>query len=144
MKKLKVTKAIDMALVPAGSKTKHLSWITHTTKAIHHHHHDHHHDHQENELVVTTVFPFDNTWIYDQPNNSSMSDKIKILQYKSVLAITGAIRGSSKETLHQDIGLESWRNRRQLRRMSYVYKIILTKLPPYLYVLIPPPQRTHC
>ena len=30
-----------------------------------------------------------------------------ILHYKSVLAITGAIRGSSKETLHQDVGLES-------------------------------------
>ena len=27
--------------------------------------------------------------------------------------------------------------------MSYLYKIILTKLPPYLYELIPPLQRSH-
>ena len=34
-------------------------------------------------------------------------------------------------------------NRRWLRRMSYLYKIILTKSPPYLYELIPPLQRSH-
>ena len=27
--------------------------------------------------------------------------------------------------------------------MSYLYKIISTKLPPYLYELIPPLQRSH-
>ena len=35
--------------------------------------------------------------IYDQPNNSSLSDKIESVQYNAVLAITGAIRGTSKE-----------------------------------------------
>ena len=33
--------------------------------------------------------------IYDQPNNSSLSDKIESVQYNAVLAITGAIRGTS-------------------------------------------------
>ena len=28
--------------------------------------------------------------------------------------------------------------------MSYLYKIIPAKLPPYLYDLIPPLQRSHC
>ena len=59
--------------------------------------------------------------IYDQPNNSSLSDKI--------------------EKLYQELGLESLRNRRWLRRTSYLYKIISTKLPPYLYDLIPPLKR---
>ena len=75
--------------------------------------------------------------IYDQPNNSNLSDKIESLQYNAVLAITGAIRGTSKEKLYQELGLESLRNRRWLRRMSYLYKIISTKSPPYLYELIP-------
>ena len=70
--------------------------------------------------------------IYDQPNNSSLSDKI-----------TGAIRGTSKEKLFQELGLESLRNRRWLRGMSYLYKIISTKFSPFLYDLIPPLQRSH-
>ena len=65
------------------------------------------------------------------------------VQYNAVLAITGAIRGTSKEKLYQELGLESLRNRRWLRRMSYLYKIISTKLPPYLHDLIPPLQRSH-
>ena len=81
--------------------------------------------------------------IYDQHNNTSLSDKIESVQYNAVLTITGAIRGTSKEKLYQELGLESLRNRRWLRRMSYLYKIISTKLPPYLYDLIPPLQRSH-
>ena len=64
--------------------------------------------------------------IYDQPNNSSLSDKIETLQYNAVLALTGAIKGTSKEKLYQELGLESLRNRRWLMRMSYLYKIIST------------------
>ena len=81
--------------------------------------------------------------IYDQPNNSSLSDKIESVQYNAVLAISGAIRGTSKEQLYQELGLESLKNRRWLRRMSYLYKIVSTKFPPYLYDLIPPLQRSH-
>ena len=71
------------------------------------------------------------------------SHKIESVQHNAVLAITGAIRGTSKEKLYQELGLESLRNRRWLRRMSYLYKIILTKSPPYLNELIPPLQKSH-
>ena len=50
--------------------------------------------------------------IYDQPNNSNLSHKIESVQYNAVLAITTAIRGTSKEKLYQELGLESLRNRR--------------------------------
>ena len=76
-------------------------------------------------------------------DNSSLSDKIESAQYNAVLAIAGAIRGTSKEKLYQELGLESLRNRRWLRRMSSLYKIILTKSPPYLYEIILPLQRSH-
>ena len=39
--------------------------------------------------------------IYDQPSNSNLSDKIESVQCNAVLAITGTIRGTSKEKLHQ-------------------------------------------
>ena len=44
---------------------------------------------------------------YDQPNNSRLSDKIESVQYHVALTITGAIRGTSKEKLYQELGLES-------------------------------------
>ena len=71
--------------------------------------------------------------IYDQPNNSRLSDKIESVQYNAALAITGAIRGTSKEKLYQELRLESLKDRRWLRRISYLYKIASTKLPTYLY-----------
>ena len=81
--------------------------------------------------------------IYDQPNNSRLSDKIESVQYNAALAITGAIRGTSGEKLYQELGLESLKDRRWLKRMSYLYKIISTKLPTYFHELIPPLQRSH-
>ena len=81
--------------------------------------------------------------IYNQSNNPRLPDKIESVQYNAALAITGAIRGTSKEKLYQELGLEPLKNRRWLRRMSYLYKIISTKLPPYLYELIPSLQRSH-
>ena len=40
--------------------------------------------------------------IYDQPNNLGLSNKIETCQYNAALAITGEIRGSSKERLYQE------------------------------------------
>ena len=66
--------------------------------------------------------------IYDQPNNSSLSDEIVSVQYNAVLAITSAFSGTSKEKLYQELGFESLKSRRWLRRMFYLYKIILSSL----------------
>ena len=81
--------------------------------------------------------------IYDQPNNSCLSDTIESVQYNAALVITRAIRGTSKEKLYQELRLESLKGRRWLRRMLYLYKIISTKLPPYFHELIPPLQRSY-
>ena len=59
--------------------------------------------------------------VYDQPNNSSLSEKIESLQYNAALAITGAIKGSSKEKLYQELGFESLKDRRWMRNFA-VYK----------------------
>ena len=44
--------------------------------------------------------------VYDQPNNSSLSEKLESLQHNAALVITGAIKGSSKEKLNQVLGFE--------------------------------------
>ena len=69
--------------------------------------------------------------------------KLKSVQYKTVLAIIGAIRGTSKLKLDQELGLESLRIERWLRGMYYLYNNFSTKSPPYFHKIIPPLHRSH-
>ena len=50
--------------------------------------------------------------IYDQPKNFRLPDKIESVQSNAELAITGAIGGTSKEKLYQEMGLDSLKDRR--------------------------------
>ena len=45
--------------------------------------------------------------IYDRAFNESFRNKLESVQYNAALAITGAIRGSSREKLYQGLGLKS-------------------------------------
>ena len=51
-------------------------------------------------------------------------EKLKSVQYKAALTITGAIQGSSREKLHQELGLESLKSRRWHRRQGFMDKIM--------------------
>ena len=75
--------------------------------------------------------------IYDQPNNQSFSDKIESVQYDSALAITGAIRGTSRTKLYKELGLESLKDRRWMRRLCYFRKILTNQSPFYLFSYLP-------
>ena len=77
--------------------------------------------------------------IYDQPNLSFLGNKIESVKYNAALAIAGAIRGTSKEKLYQKLGFRSSKDKRWLRWLCYLYKIVNTKQPAYLYDLILPP-----
>ena len=44
--------------------------------------------------------------IYDQTFNMLLQQKMETIQHNAALAITGAIRGSSREELYQELGLE--------------------------------------
>ena len=57
--------------------------------------------------------------LYDNPGNSSFSDRLETVQYNAALAITGCIRGTSREKLYSELGLESLRDRRFCRRMCF-------------------------
>ena len=49
--------------------------------------------------------------IYGKAYNTSFHQNLEKVQYNSALEITGAIRGTSKEKLYQDLGLESLEKR---------------------------------
>ena len=58
-------------------------------------------------------------------------------QYNAWLALTGAIRGTSKEKIYQELGLESLQIRRWYRKLCLFYKIYKNQSPSYLYNIIP-------
>ena len=66
-----------------------------------------------------------------------------IIQYNAALAITEAIRRTSKEKLYQEPGLQSLQSRRWFRKLSLFHKIIKRKSPSYLYHLIPKPLTSY-
>ena len=75
--------------------------------------------------------------IYDQAYNLSFHQKLKSIQYNAALALTGTIRGSSREKLYQELGLESLQLRRWHRKLCCFYKIYNKKAPGSLIEPIP-------
>ena len=49
--------------------------------------------------------------IYHQPQNQSFCEKLDIAQHKAALAITGAIQGTSRDRIYQELELESVKSR---------------------------------
>ena len=78
--------------------------------------------------------------IYDQPYNASFCEKIESIQYNAALAMTGAIRGTSKDKLYKELGLEYLSLRRWSRRLCLFYKILNNKSPLYMQNLVPCPN----
>ena len=74
--------------------------------------------------------------LYDQAFNNSFHDRLESIQYNACLAITGAIRGTSREKLYQELGLEPLRLRRWYRKLCLFYKVFKNEHPQYLFHLI--------
>ena len=48
--------------------------------------------------------------LYDQAYNASFNQKLELLKYTACLAITGAIRGTSREKLHEEQASSLFKN----------------------------------
>ena len=68
---------------------------------------------------------------------------IESVQYNAALAITGAIHGSSRDKLYQELGFESLHDRRWFRKLCFYYKIRHNMCPLYLTDLLPI-MKTSC
>ena len=75
--------------------------------------------------------------LYDQAYNALFHQKLEKIQYNVCVAITGAIRGTSKEKIDQELGLESLESRRWFRKLCFFFKILKNKSPDYLFRIIP-------
>ena len=60
---------------------------------------------------------------YDQTYNLSFPQKMESKQDNAALAITCPVRGTSREKLYQQLGLESLRKRQWYRKLCYLLKI---------------------
>ena len=78
-----------------------------------------------------------------KPFNESFHKNLESIQYNVAKAITGAVRGTSSEKLFQELGLESSKSRRWLRKLCLFYKIFHEKSPSYLFQLIPPTNNVY-
>ena len=62
--------------------------------------------------------------LFDQTDNSSFDKKLESMQYNGCLVLTGALRGSSKEKIYQELGFESLRVRCWYRKLCHFYKVL--------------------
>ena len=69
---------------------------------------------------------------YDKPLTESFKDKLEIVQFNTALAITGAIKGTSRDRVYRELGLESLAERRWSREICFFHKIINGLLSVYL------------
>ena len=60
--------------------------------------------------------------LYYQASSSSFYSKMESIQCNGCLAITRAIRGTSRENIYQELGLESLQLRRWYRNLCLFYK----------------------
>ena len=79
--------------------------------------------------------------VFDQAFNKSFHDNLESIQYNASLAITGAIRSTSKKKLYQELGFKSLQQRRWFRKLCTFYKIYKNQSTSYLYNLIHPSSR---
>ena len=75
--------------------------------------------------------------IYEQPHNVSFCEKLESVQHKAALAITGAIQGTSRNKIYEELGIESLTAREWYRRLSCMLKIMKEEAPNCLINLIP-------
>ena len=81
--------------------------------------------------------------IYNQGYTALFYQKIESVQYNSALVITGAKRGTSKEILYQELGLETLEKRKWYRKLWCFFKIFRNQFPEYLFNIIPTSVRQY-
>ena len=70
--------------------------------------------------------------IYDNRCNETFCSKIESVQYNAALAITRAIRGTSREKLYHELGFEQLTDRRYCRRLCFFSTKLITIILPLI------------
>ena len=72
----------------------------------------------------------------------SYCEKLESVQYKVALAITGAIQGTSRNKIYDELGIELLKVRRWYRRLRCIFKIMKEEAQNYLINSIPKCNQT--
>ena len=70
--------------------------------------------------------------LYDKPNNEIFQSKLEKVQYRTYLAITGAIQVTSRAKCFDELGLHSLIKRRWYNKLIFIYKTVNDLLPSLL------------
>ena len=81
--------------------------------------------------------------LYDKPNNENFQIKLEKVQYRACLAITGAIQGTSRIKLYDELSLHSLIKRRWCNKLIFFYKMVNGLLPDYLYSCLDFPSQIN-
>ena len=81
--------------------------------------------------------------LYDQTCKNAFHKRLESIQYNAALAITGAIRVSSKEKNYQELGFESLHQQQWYRKVRFFFKIIRDQSCNYLSELIPTARKGY-
>ena len=60
--------------------------------------------------------------IYDKPHTESFKDKLETVQYNAAVVITGAIKGTLRDRIYRELGLESLAEWRWSREIFFFHK----------------------
>ena len=94
------------------------------------------------KTVIRSHFDYADVF-YNQSYRSLFHEKPESIQCHAALAVTGAVRASFSENRYQELGLESLQNRKWLRKIFQIYKILKRKSPRYLFNIVPTKLRVH-
>ena len=75
--------------------------------------------------------------LYDKVFNNSFHARMESIQYNACLAITGAIGGTSKETIYEKLGLESLQLPLWYRKLCLFYKFFKNEHAKRCFIRIP-------
>ena len=64
-------------------------------------------------------------------------ERVEQIQYQAALAVTGAWQGTDRIKLYEELGWETLSDRRMLRRILQLHKIVDGKTPAYLRQSLP-------
>ena len=62
--------------------------------------------------------------LYDKPNNENFQNKLEKVKYRDCIPITGAIQGTSRIKLYDELGLHSLIKRGWCNNLTFFYKIV--------------------
>jgi hypothetical protein len=72
-----------------------------------------------------------------QCSEKSESDLIESIQYESARVVTGAMRGTSRSKLLDELAWENMKTRRSMHKLISYFKIVNNCTPNYLADLLP-------